>query len=378
MDIVISIAVSIIVASVLLIVLWLAARLLRFVKRAVPLGCAQSLFPYPPRIHLTEASCMDWKKPARTMARIQSIANLGFDSTRYWRIAGMDDWRIATLIHERQGILAIVHEAEQIGTWTTLIHLSTDRSESLAYSNALIRSNIIWMPPPRHRHHPGISEEALMERLSEEAFRHSDRGFNPIDTDKLSSQLESFFAMATDYRFKEGFSDYEVQEAWKNQCEACDPMTSKQIRITQSIIRDTIEERIIAACISELGDKCPLPAQEWRASMSRFLVISEHTELRSLTSPSRRNRINPGMQIPDSGIRSRLRKVKLTPDGPRAIFSRFNAGLPTSLRYNFLGSVDSPVRADIYCAPAPMHTATPIKQPKNKSGKPAQPPQLIG
>ena len=375
---VIPIAILAMAAFLLAMLVWIAARLIRFIKRVGPTGCAQLLFPYPPRIHLIPSPIGDWRKPARTGTRIQSVSGLGFDSIQFWKIAGMDDWRICTLMHAEHGLTAVIHEAEHVGTWTTIIHLSTDPSKRLAYSNALDRSNMIWLPPNQQKHLPGMSEEEMMTRLSEHLGRRSVLKTNSIDPDKVSTQLESLFAQASDYRIKEGFSDFEVQEAWKKHCTECEPMTSKQIRITQSIIHETIKERIVAACISELGNNCPLPAHEWRESMPRFLVISEQTDLRILSHSRTWSTVNPGMAVSSSQVRRQLRKVDPTSDGPRLTFSRFNSALPPRLRYTLLGSVDSPVPADIYCGPAPVHKATPIRKNHPKSKKPQSPTRFIG
>src|SRR5689334_2663634 len=140
-------------------VLWVIWQWKTRLKRWVHYGLAASINRFPGRIRLRPLGEFRWLKGDRAAQRVRVWHDLGFEDLGGFAIDELPDARLFALRHPTTHVLAIVHEQDELGTWSDALVFKPGEAQPILASSILKRAHLFLLPgdPKLHRPTAGCS-----------------------------------------------------------------------------------------------------------------------------------------------------------------------------------------------------------------------------
>src|SRR5829696_1235680 len=97
---------------------WLFWFYKRKMKRWFALSIAESLHAFPGRVTLRRLEPFTWHKGDRGPQRVAALRELGFAEVAGYTVDELPCARIFVLRHPDSGMVGLVHESKELGTWS--------------------------------------------------------------------------------------------------------------------------------------------------------------------------------------------------------------------------------------------------------------------
>jgi hypothetical protein len=307
---------------------------------------AAAIHRFPQRLRLRRLEPFGWRKQSRGPQRVEAFRALGFAELGGFSVDELLGARLFVLQHSGTGLLGLVNEHEQLGTWSDVLLFSRGETQPILASGILRHCHFFLLPglPKIHKH------RATEEELAKAVERAADAGVAPLNVtaDEFGRLYEEAFAEAVDRRLLEPLGDGEFRRLLREQARPrCDDeLTDAEFERIKEQYPLALANELRLVCVAQFLRETALPASRWQQARERILVVHERTPLRELT----RRRIY-GAHLTEAMKRG-LRRHRSS-KSPRESFAEFNAKLPAWERYKKLGEVVRPVPADVYSAPIP-------------------------
>jgi len=310
---------------------------------------AAAIHKFPQRLRLKQLEPFAWRKLSRGPQRVDSFGTLGFEELGGFGVDELPGARLFVMQHPGSGLLGLVNEHEQLGTWSDVLMFVRGESQPILASSILRHVHFFLLPgsPKIHKHR--ATEQELSNAVKTAAG--AEAAALKLTAGEFARLYEEAFAEAVDRRLLEPLADAELRRLLRDQCQPCGDteLTDPEFERIKNQYPAAVANELRLVCAAQFLRETPLPASQWEQARGRILVIHERTPPRELTL----RRIY-GAHLTQA-IKRRLRRH----DGsrpPRQSFAEFNAALPAWERYKKLGEVTRPVPADIYRAPIPRKT----------------------
>ena len=306
---------------------------------------AAGIHRFPQRLSLRRMEPFAWRKQSRGPARVEAFHALGFEALAGFTVDEIRGARLFSLQHPATGLMGLVNEHEQLGTWSDVLVFQRGERQPILASSILKHVHFFLLPGSPKIHKRDAAEQELMAAVLTAAGRAVPR---KLTTDEFARLYEDAFADAIDQRLLEPLEDGGLRRLLREQNQTCcgEQLTDEEFARIKSQYPAAVANELRLVCAMQFLRETALPASQWQEARERVLVIHDRTPLRELA----RRRIYGAYLT--SGLKKRLRR-HANSKPPRQDFAEFNATQPPWERYKKLGQVTRPVPADIYCAPIP-------------------------
>jgi len=324
---------------------WLRARL----REQISYYRASAIHKFPQRLCLKRLDPFAWRKLSRGPQRVDSFRALGFESLGGFSVDEIPGARLFVLQHPGSGLLGLVNEHEQLGTWSDVLLFISGESQPILASSILRHCHFFLLPgsPKIHKHRASERELADAVKLAAGTGATASK-VTPAEFARL---YEEAFAESVDRRLLEPLPDAEFRRLLREQCSPCSDtqLTDVEFARIKNQYPAAVSNELRLICAAQFLRETVLPASQWQAVRGRILAIHNRTPLRELAG----KRIY-GAYLTEA-IKRRLTR-RSDSASPMESFAQLNGTLPVWERYKKLGEVTRPVPADIYSAPSSRKT----------------------
>jgi hypothetical protein len=311
------------------------------IKRNYLYHLAASLNKFPGRLRLKQQESVSWQKKERAQARIAEFEAAGFTSLGGFAIDELPNARLLVLQNPATGMLGVVNETAELGTWSDVLLFSAGEIQPVLASSICKPALLRFLPGDPKIHKPDATVPELVRAVQSAAGNSPASRFT---ADEFARRFEQVFAEATDARLLSPLDDRELRQLLKEHGRICGgELSEKEFSVVKQLLPLAIENELRLVCGSQFVRETSLPATEWQHAAERLLVIHDRTTIRRLAG-----KLIYGVFLTRE-MKRHLRKTKPTGE-PCADFAKFNETLPAWVRYKKLGEVSRPVKADIYRA----------------------------
>lgn len=324
-------------------VVWLVWLYQVRIKRSYLYGLAASVNKFPSRIQFSHQLAFQWKKPDRAAQRVTEFRNAGFADLGGFHVEELTCSRVFVLQHPASGLIGMVVESDEAGTWSDVLCFIQNQSQPILASSLLKRGNFRLLPGDPKIHKPEAGVEQLREAVLTAASRLP--RVRMSSAEDFAARYEQAFAEATDSRLLEPLEDYEMRRLVSERGQPCGgEVSEKELTQIRQLLPLAIENELRLACGAQFLRETKMSATDWQPAAQRLLIVHDRTPLSRLAG-----RLIYGVVLTKT-VRRLLKRARRSPL-PREAFATINAKLPTWERYRKLGEVTCPVPADIYRAP---------------------------
>ncbi len=310
-------AISLVVA-VLLVGLVIAAILFLKIQfqRTYLYRLAASINRFPGRLRLKKQDPIAWQKAERAQQRISEFEAAGFVPLGGFAVDELPKARIFALRHPENGLVGVVNETVELGTWSDVYLFPADGTQPVLASGMLKPAHLYFLPGDPQIHKPDATVPELVKTV--QAAAGPNATVRAVTADGFAPLFEHAFADATDTRLLATPDDREIRRLLKERRQLCGgEISDKEFSRIKALLPQVIELELRLACRAQFLRETTLPAVEWQHATQRLLVIHDRTPIRRLTGD-----LSQGVYL-TAEIKRRLGKV--TPGGsPRADFASFN------------------------------------------------------
>jgi hypothetical protein len=313
------------------------------IKRSYLYGLAASINRFPNRIRLLPQTTFNWKKPGRAEQRVAEFRATGFADLGGYLVEELSNARVFALQHPGSGLIGMVFESDELGTWSDALLFMPDLCQPILASSLLKQGQLRLLPGDPKIHKPEATVVQLCEAIT--AAAPPVPAPEPVTRDNFPARYEEAFAGATDARLMQSLEDHELRRLVMERGQpCCGEITEKEFLKIKRLLPLAVENELRLACGVQFLRDTKMAASEWQQATQRLLIIHDRTGLPRLSG-----RLIYGVFL-TKRLRQRLKKARHRRP-PRPAFAELNDMLPAWERYKKLGEVTRPVAADIYCAP---------------------------
>ena len=159
---------------------WLRARL----REKTAYHGAASIHRFPQRLRLKQLEPFAWRKLSRGPQRVESFQALGFEPLGGFSVDELPGARLFVLQHPASGLLGLVNEHEQLGTWSDVLMFVRGENQPILASGILRHCHFFLLPgsPKIHKH------RATEQELADTVKTAAETGSAPL---KLTATANS-------------------------------------------------------------------------------------------------------------------------------------------------------------------------------------------
>ncbi len=307
-------------------------------------GLAACINNFPGRLTLKRLESFQWSKPDRGAKRVQAFRDAGFQDVAGFTIEELPCARVFLLWHTEKSLAGMVHENQELGTWSDVAAFRRGQVQPVLASSVLKQAHFYLLPgdPKVHQADAGIAELVSAVELAWDSREQAEL----VMAENFPKLFEAAFAEAADARLLNPPEDYEVRRMVTERGNVCqESFDEKEFNHVKQLLPQAIENELRLVCSAQFLREAVVPASEWQQARGRLLVVHDRTPLRALAG-----RLVYGA-FQTKHMRALLRELRLVSGTPREMFEKINSRLPAWQRYKKLGQVTRPVPADIYRAP---------------------------
>src|SRR4051794_38404487 len=194
---------------------WLRARW----RRKVAYYRAAAIHKFPQRLRLKQLEPFAWRKLSRGPQRADAFKALGFEELGGFSVDELPRARLFVLQHPDSGLLGIVNEHEQLGTWSDVLRFVPGETQPILASSILRNCHFFLLPgsPKIHKHR--ATEQELAELTKTAPGSHA--ATLKVTAGEFARRYEEAFAEAVDRRLLEPLPDGEFRRLLREQCQPC-------------------------------------------------------------------------------------------------------------------------------------------------------------
>ena len=337
-----------ILATLAVLILGAAGWLFWFYKcklrRWYALSLAESLHAFPGRVTLRRLEPFTWDKPDRGPQRVAALRELGFAEVAGYTLDELPCARIFMLRHPASGLVGLVHENKELGTWSDVAFFRQGHIQPVLASSILKTAHFFLLPGDPKIHRADAAPGELVAAV-QQALDRRDQA-EALTAETFAARFENAFAAAVDQRLLGGLEDYELRRLLldKGQVTA-EMLDEREFNLIKKLLPRAVENQLRIVCAAQFQRETTLPVQDWQQARDRLLIVHDRTPVWGLAERF----IFGACQT--KHMRALLRRIRVVTDSPRETFARINSRLPAWQRYKKIGQVTRPVPADIYRAP---------------------------
>jgi hypothetical protein len=325
-------------------IVWVIWFYKRRINHGYLYGLAASINSFPGRVTLRKLEPFHWSKADRGAKRVQTFHDAGFQDISGYSLEELPCARVFVLWHPEKQLVGMVHENQELGTWSDVALFRKGQTQPVLASSILKHAHFYLLPgdPKIHKSDAEIAD--LMSAVQQ--ARDSQDVVEVVTTENFPALFEKAFAEATDARLLNPLEDYEIRKLVMERGSVCqEAFSDRELEQVKRLLPGAIENELRLVCSAQFLREAFLPASEWQQARGRLLVVHDRTPLRALAG-----RLIYGA-FQTKHMRELLRELRVAVGTPREMFEKINARLPAWQRYKKLGHVTRPVPADIYRAP---------------------------
>jgi hypothetical protein len=325
-------------------VAWVVWFYKRRIKQSYLYGLAASINKFPGRVRLRKLEAFQWSKPDRGAKRVQAFRDAGFQDLNGFAVEELECTRVFALWHPERAVVGIVHESQELGTWSDVAFFRKGQTQPVLASSILKHAHFYLLPGDPKIHKADAEVTELMAAVQNACNAHEQAEI--VSAENFPALFEKAFAEATDARLLNSLEDYEVRKlVMERGSVSQECFSDTDFTHVKRLLPKAIANELRMVCCAEFLREVFLPASEWQQARGRLLVVHDRTPLRELAG-----RLVSGA-FQTKHMRELLRDLRMAAGTPREMFEKINARLPARQRYKKLGHVMRPVPADIYRAP---------------------------
>ena len=315
----------------------------RRIRQRYLYALAASINRFPGRVTLRRAEPFQWGKADRGAQRVQAFRDAGFQDLAGFSLQELPCAQVFVLSHPQTGLIGMVHENQELGTWSDVALFRKGQTQPVLASS-ILKSAHFYLLPGDPRIHKADAEVSELIAAVQQA-RDPQEEPETMTAENFPVLFEAAFAEATDKRLINPLEDYEIRKLVTERGAFLEEgLPDKEFQIVKRLLPRAIENELRVVCGAQFLREVFLPASEWQQARGRLLVVHDRTALSELAG-----RLIFGA-FQTKHMRELLRQIKAA-GSPREIFEKINSRLPAWQRYKKLGHVRRPIPADIYRAP---------------------------
>lgn len=323
---------------------WLFWFYKRKIKRWYAFTIAESLHAFPGRVTLRRQAEFTWHKGDRGAQRVAAFRELGFEEVAGYSVDELPCARIFALRHAGTGLIGLVHENQELGTWSDVAFFRKGQTQPVLASSILKAAHFFLLPGDPKIHVADAAPRELGAAV-QRALEPNERS-ESVTLETFPALFEAAFAAATDARLLGHLEDYELRRLLLDKGHYTEEMLNeREFKLVKELLPKAVGNQLRAACAAQFIREATLPTQEWQQARDRLLVVHDRTPVWGLAERF----LHGAFKTKD--MRALLRKIRVVTEPPREVFAKLNSRLPAWQRYKKLGEVTRPVAADIYRAP---------------------------
>lgn len=321
---------------------YLVYRLVRLWKRLRQEMQGASDLETPSRLTLMEVNDPDWAQHAALKNTLSELRAMGFQPAGTYAVLELSHLHLVGMVHPEDYLYAVVYILSERRLWTDLFCAQVG-GESLTLSNVDTSGRLDPTPGRRQLSNPAWGIPELYDGIKAE---RGDGPFKDVDAADFKSEFEHAYAAEMDWRNSRG-----GVPTWE---EFLRIAKQTDTTLTDERLQTTYYETVYRKGVLRLSDECvttfcretTLTVSEWEAVRETCFALHEHIPNSHLADFIADHLCN----LDDD--RMKEFKQAINPVLPAIDnFDRFNDMLPEHLQAIKLGSVESPVRAEIFAAP---------------------------
>jgi len=306
-------------------------------------GVAASINRFPGRVFLRRLEEFRWLKGERAGQRVKTFQQAGFEDLGGFAVHELPGARLFALRQASSGMIAVVHEQDELGTWSDVMLFKPSEPQPIVASSLLKRAHFHLLPGDPKLFEPGGTVEQLCEAVGKAAGRGIVGEL--LTAEGFQSRFEQAFALAVDARLLQPLEDYELRRLVRERGECGEGMEESEFDSIKRALPVAINNELRLVCVAQFLRETTLAAVDWQRARDRIAVIHDRTPLHELAG-----RMIYGV-FWTKRVRQRLRRFGRHRGAPRQLFAELNGTLPPWDRYKKIGEVSRPIPADIYRAP---------------------------
>jgi len=295
--------------------------------------------PTPSRIHLIPDISPDWIEEEAADNAMSAFRDLGFSDVGAFKIKEMRLVQLFAFVHEREHLMAVVYRQKNIGVWSDVC-LEYENGNSLTVSNAPMGGELDIRPGSLKIADKTLNEIELVERIVKE--RESDN-YRPVSVGSFSIRFEESYAEDMDWRNQRGGpTKDEIRRVAENM-----NFEFSEDQIDEAYLEsiETTMGRLNEECVGQFIETTDISVAKWESVRDDIFTVHEKIPHKLLLEYLKDYADLPEDQWKrlDSLIDVNMQVTEL--------FALMNERLPHELRFEKLGAISEPVKAEIYAAP---------------------------
>ena len=289
----------------------------------------------PPRITLIPLAAPSWANPAETVPLVESLKSLGFEKVGNYQVQEIVGMEMEVWMNFAKSVTSVIYERPNVGIWLDLWTHFQDGTR-MTFANPHIGKELKHAPGHDCRLFPGMDTRELVEKFLAE---RPDKPAKPVSAETFVSVFEQVYAEEQDWRNRRGGASVEeIRAIGMRNGETYD---EDVIQATHEFAERHALEELDETIRERFLEQTKMSAVEWERVRDRVIVIHD-----KMNSEVFEDVVGPWVDDEAFPDLSAIESV-----APRQFFDKINESLPANRRFIRLGTVSSPVEADIYAVP---------------------------
>lgn len=294
------------------------------------------------KIHLNEDINPLWTEKPETSAIAKDFESIGFSKGRAYLIKEMPGTRLMTFFKTDEGIAAYVCENDKVGLWTDVCLKYEDDSEITLSNASYAGAGAIDSKPNAEkiiREGAGVIElyGELKKRLD------PDKPIFMVNDGNFREFFEEEYRKDVEWRAKRGgISEAEMRRM--AEAEGLD-MSDEDLQEAMLGMKRMELDQWHDECVDQFAEDKKIPGGKIDRDYHRLFIVSDQIDVRLFIEY-----VADFLDLSENQVES-FHGLADEIGNASAMFERINNSLSTGLRAENLGTVDFPIRADIWRIP---------------------------
>ena len=321
------------ILTVVVAFLTIRSKIRKFVKTLEAMS--KSIIVNPSRIHLTPLVEASWDAPETMQALIDGLNGLGFEKAGDFEVDELHGLRMEGWVNPTASATCVFFEDPEGETWIDLFTKYPDGSRFTITSNPESEG---MAQPPGHlvKCVPSLSTRELYAQF---LLERPDKPSSPVSAASFVEAYERDYAEEMDWRNSQGGpTEDEIRHV---AAIAGAPYDDSVIKAAHDLTEREALDELAETLREHFLEESKISAVEWERV--RDLVVLVHDRM---TPEIFEEAVGPWLE------QDELPEVNDQPGSrPREVFARLNEQLPAHDQFKRLGTVSTPIEADVYTAP---------------------------
>jgi len=302
-------------------------------------GRGQRAWTAPPRVRLARMAAIDWIDAAAVDAMAKPLPELGFHEVGLFSAAEMQGLQLQAWVKPEESVTAVIYEHPMAGVSLDLFTHYQDGTR-ITYANTRFGSEVDHQPGHEVKRLPGLDAQRLYKRFLAE---RPSRPMKPALAADFVAVFEETYADEMDWRnSRGGATEAEIRSV---AAALGQPTDDRIIEATRKAMQAQAMMDLQQSLRERFLNQTAMSANEWEKMRERVVYVHDRLTpeyLAAALTPHLEENEEEEPRLPFDPGGSSLRQA----------FAAWNNGLPEDRRFQKLGELDEPVKADVYCAPA--------------------------